>query len=225
MSETIHIAAPGGPIDILGHETDSSLLIDKVPYQFNFLREIGTTLRYQIARSINEPDLIQDREFSKAMKYGLLPEDTMSNTFKYTLSLLAPGDYKLELTVVDPEIELLELQQYHGPYCQTDTYGGMVEIIATQSDFNELVIHEYEELIDKGNEPIMILLTGDTIEDNYILDGHHKFVASGRLKKSLKALQITKLNPSKIQKDFGLKLISQFGPVKTEYIRKYTETQ
>ena len=223
MKERIHISPPGGPIDILGQKTDSSLLIDEVPYQFTFLREIGSTWRYQIAKSINELDLLEDRSFSNKMKYGFVEDGSLSDSFKYILDLLAPGEYELELTTIDHEIELLEIWDDNGSYNQTDTYGGMVEIIATQSYFDEQVINEYEGLINEGNAPVMVLFTADTIDDNYLIDGHHKFVAWSRLKKDARALQITRIKPAKIKKNLGLQLMDQCGQINKEYLKRYSE--
>lgn len=221
MTETVNITPPGGPIDILGQHTDSALLINKVPYQFNFLREVGSTLRYQIARSIDEYDLLTDKSFSDVLKYGSIQADGLSGTFEYILNLLAAGEYKLALTTIDHETELLEISESKGIHNQAEEYGGIVEVIATQSYLDEQVVQEYQNLIAKGNEPIVVMLTANTIEDNYILDGHHKFVAYKRVKQNARALQITKLNPVKIDNDMGLQLMDQCGQIRPEFVERF----
>jgi hypothetical protein len=68
MKETIQIENPSGPLRLEGDKYDSVLYLDNVPVQFTWLREIGSTWRYQIGKNITESELIQDRSFANFVR-------------------------------------------------------------------------------------------------------------------------------------------------------------
>jgi len=191
--------------------------------QFTFLREIGSTWRYQIARGIKNSDIIGEQSFSNFVKYGFLTPELLSNQFEYILNCLTDGKYQIELTEIDSDIGIVEIDESVDGYYYSDTYGGMIEIIETQSEFDEKIVDEYQELIKKGNEPILILLKSKDSENIFIIDGHHKFAAYGRLKKNAKCLMITKLDCELIDKEEGISLIEKTKSRNIEYKNRFLE--
>jgi len=182
MKEIVNIEKGKGTLEIKGGKYDSALFLNGDLIQFTFLREIGSTWRYQIAKGIKESELISEQKFSNFVKYGFLTSEALSSQFEFILSCLTVGEYEIELTEIDSDTGVVEIHENVDGYYNSDTYGGMTEIIETQSEFNENVVDEYIELIKKGNEPILILLKVKGSENTFIIDGHHKFTAYGRLK-------------------------------------------
>ena len=221
MKEHVNIENGNGTLEIKGEKYDSALLLNGDLIQFTFLREIGSTWRYQIAKGIKESDLISEQKFSNFVKYGFLTSEALSSQFEFILSCLTDGKYEIELTEIHSDTGVVEIHENIDDYYNSDVYGGMTEIIETQSEFNENVVDEYIELIKKGNEPILILLKVKGSENTFIIDGHHKFTAYGRLKKNAKCLIITKLNSKKINKEEGIEFIRKVKPENSEYKKQF----
>lgn len=191
--------------------------------QFTFLREIGSTWRYQIAKGIKNSDIIGELSFSNFVKYGFLTSEPLSKQFDYILNCLTDGKYQVELTEIDSDIGIVEIDESDDGYYYSDTYGGMIEIIETQSEFEGKIVDEYLEIIEKGNEPITILLKSKDSENTFLIDGHHKFSAYGRLKKNAKCLLITKLDCETIDKEEGISLIEKTNIRNNEYKHRFLE--
>ena len=155
MIEEISIERSGGPIELLGGKHESALLLNGELIQFTFLREVGSTWRYQIAKNLAENDIIEDVRFQNFVKYGFLQSDSLESQFSYITNKLATGHYRLEIKHIDTGIELIEpcLNPLNfiskSNYFQFDTYGGIVEVIGTQQHIEESIIEEYIELIKK----------------------------------------------------------------------------
>ncbi len=207
-SETINIEAGNGPLEIIGDKYDSALLLNGELIQFTYLREIGSTWRYQVAKGITENALIAESKFRNFVKNGYLSNDSLIRQFSYILKLLARGQYQIEIIELEKEIGSIEISRETDGYYCFDTYGGMVEVLETQSEFNEEIVKEYMDLIEEGQEPIIILLKTQNSENTFLIDGHHKFAAYGRSKRSAKCLQITKLQSHRIEKDQGLEFLA-----------------
>ena len=221
MKEIVNIENGNGTLEIKGGKYDSALFLNGDLIQFIFLREIGSTWRYQIAKGVKESDLISEQNFSNFVKYGFLTSKSLLSQFNFILSCLIVGKYELELTEIDSDTGMVEINENVDGYYSFDTYGGMTEIIETQSEFDEKVVDEYMELIKKGNEPILILLKVKDSENTFIIDGHHKFSAYGRLKKNAKCLMITKLDSKKINKEEGIEFIEKVKPENSEYKKQF----
>ena len=222
MEETVDISSDG-PITLMGDKYDAALYLKGVPIQFTWIREIGSTWRYQIAKSISEQDVIQDRSFSNFVKYGFLSSTPLSQQFEYIINKLGQGQYSLRIDYLLDELYSVEFTEAADDYIHYDTYAGIEDIIDTQAYFSEEVVAEYENLIKKGTEPIMIVLTLKRSENKFILDGHHKFAAYSRLKKNPKALIITKLDVQPISKEAGIELMRRCKSNNQEYKNRFLQ--
>lgn len=222
MEEQI-IKLSDGPITLIGDKYDTALSLNGIPIQFTWIREIGSTWRYQIAKSISENDVIQDRSFSNFVRYGYLSNAPLSQQFAYIISKLGRGEYTLKIDYLLNELYAVEFTNDGNEYVHYDTYAGIEDIIETQATQSEEVIAEYENLIKKGVEPIMIVLTSKDSENKFILDGHHKFSAYSRLKKNPKALIITSLSKQSISKGAGLELMNKCGSDNREYRNRFLQ--
>ena len=223
MKEIVNIDNGNGVLEIKGGKYDSALFLNGELIQFTFLREIGSTWRYQIAKGIKNSDIIREKSFSNFVKYGFLTSEPLSNQFDYILNCLTDGKYQIELTEIDSDIGIVEIDENVDGYYSSDTYEGMIEIIETQYEFEEKIVEEYLELVEKGNKPITILLKSKDSENTFIVDGHHKFAAYGRLKKNAKCLIITKLDCETINKEEGISLIENTNIRNTEYKKRFLE--
>ena len=153
MKEIVNIDKGNGILEIKGGKYDSALFLNGELIQFTFLREIGSTWRYQIAKGIKNSDIIREQSFSNFVKYGFLTSEPLSNQFDYILNCLTDGKYQIELTEIDSDIGIVEIDENVDGYYSSDTYGGIIEIIETQSEFEEKIVEEYLELVEKGNKP------------------------------------------------------------------------
>lgn len=201
MKETIHIENPEGLLRLKGDENDSILYLNKIPIQFTWIREIGSTWRYQISKSIEESDLIKDYKFRQFVRFGYLTSCSISQQFDYLIKLLYSSEYELTIDYLSKDIGLIEGTAESDGYYSFDTYGGLDDIIETQSAYDENTINEYIESIGKGIEPIMVVLTSTDSKNKFILDGHHKFIAYSRMQKNPRALIIKQLNTELIEKE------------------------
>lgn len=229
MIEEISVERSGGSIELLGGKYESALLLNGELIQFTFLREIGSTWRYQIAKNLSENDIVEDIRFRNFIKYGFLQSGSLESQFSYVIDKLAIGKYRLEITYIDTGIDLLEpcLTSLNSipksNYFHFDTYGGLVEVIGTQQHVEESIIEEYTELIKKNIEPIAIIISTADAYNTFLLDGHHKFLAYSRLKRPVRVLRITKLDPLAINKNTGLEFLKISGSRNTEYRNRFLD--
>ncbi|AKQ45846.1 hypothetical protein TH63_09640 [Rufibacter radiotolerans] len=222
MEEQIDITSEG-PITLLGDKYDSVLYLNGIPIQFTWIREIGSTWRYQIAKSIDEADIIEDRSFANFVKFGYLTDEPLSKQFHYIISKLNKGKYSLKIDYLSSELELVELNEDSSNYVYFDTYAGIEDIIATQAVFEKEVANEYETIIKKGAEPILVVLTSLGSVNKFIMDGHHKFLAYSKLDKPIRTLLITKLDKETVTREIGLKVIKYSGSKNQEYRTRFLQ--
>lgn len=220
MKPERYISSTNGPLEIKGDERDTAILLNGELMQFTYLREIGSTWRYQVARGIQEADLIAENRFRNFVKYGFLNHDALSIQFSDLLQLLAQGEYQIELTYTDKDIYSVEIDEEAQGYYSFDTYGGLVDVIETQSACEEAIVNSYIELIKTKHEPIVILLKTSKSHDTFLIDGHHKWYAYGRLKQKVKCLLITRLDSPEIDTKEALEYL-KLGKCNTEYRNWY----
>ena len=205
------------------------MLLNNELIQFTFLREIGSTWRYQIAKNLAENDIVEDIRFQNFVKYGFLQADSLKRQFSHIVDKLAIGRYRLEVKYIEAGIELLELCLSapnfipNSSYYHFDTYGGLVEVIGTQSIIDESIIEEYTELLTKNVEPIAVVISTEDTYNTFLLDGHHKFLAYSRLKRPVRVLSIIKLDPLAIDRSAGLKFLATSGSRNAEYKNRFLD--
>jgi hypothetical protein len=221
MTEKVNIENPNGVIRLKSDKFDSILYLNGIPIQFTWIREIGSTWRYQIAKSIEESDLILDNKFRQFVKYGYLSSDSLIRQFDYIIKTLSSGEYELKIDDLSYDLELVENVNETNEYFTYDSYGGLDDIIETQSGYNEVIINEYINIIRNGAEPIMVVLTTKNSDNRFIIDGHHKFIAYSRLKKNPRALIITKLNSDLIDKEEALNVFKVSNCKNRDYKNRY----
>jgi hypothetical protein len=226
-TEIISITDDQGVLDIRGGKYDSVLLLNGALIQFTYLREIVSTWRYQIAKGLTGEWILSNKEYQSLVRAGALSNKPLSIQFQYLIQFLCRGRYRLELSHLEPHIAVHELSfETHGlppdfeGYFDHDTYGGMKEVIETQAIFKEEIVIQYEQLITKGLEPIVILLQANGSENSFLIDGHHKITAYRRLGVPVKCLQVTKLDATKIRKSEGVDFIRMFS-ANAEFEKRY----
>lgn len=223
MSESIYVDSPAGVLTLQGNETDSMLSLKGTPIQLAWLREIGTTWRYTVAKSMGESDLVEDHKFRQFVKYGYLGPEPLSQQFQYLLSLLHSGLYELSMASLPKDMELIELKASKGVCGFFNGYGGIEDVIATQDRFDQKTLDDYTKAIQGGLQPILVVLTSHASKNQFILDGHHKYLAYCRLKKHPRALVIKLLNPTPIPKQDALKILDAGHPKGGEYNDAYAK--
>lgn len=221
MKEIIHLENPEGVLKLKGNDNDSILYLNNIPIQFTFLREIGSTWRYQIAKSIKESDLIEDNSFRQFVRFGYLTSSLLSEQFAYITKILFSGRYELILDYLSYNLELVEHLADSEDYYFFDAYGGLDEVIETQSTYDEDIINEYMVSIQKGVEPIMVVITSNKFKNKFILDGHHKFIAYCRVKRNPRALIIRQLNTDTIEKDEAENIFQLSKCKNLDYKKRY----
>lgn len=220
MKPERHISSTNGPLEIKGDERDTALLLNGELMQFTYLREIGSTERYQVARGIQEADLIAENRFRNFVKYGFLNHDALSIQFSDLLQLLAQGQYQLEITLLDKDIPSFDTEPEVEDYYCFNSYGGLVDIIETQAGFDKGIVQSYRELIKTGHQPLVVLLKTSRSHDTFVIDGHHKLRAYRSLKRDIKCLLITRLNSPEIDTKEALEYL-KLGKCNTEYRNWY----
>lgn len=206
-----------------GNETDSMLSLKGAPIQMAWLREIGTTWRYAVAKTIGESDLVDDHKFRQFVKYGYLGPEPLSQQFQCILKFLHSGTYELSMASLPKDMDLVELKASKGGYGFFNGYGGIEDVIATQERFDQKTLDDYMKAIQGGLQPILVVLTSHSTKNKFILDGHHKYLAYCRLKKHPRALVIKLLNPTPIPKQDALKILDGGHPKGPEYTAAYSK--
>ncbi|MCC9168552.1 hypothetical protein [Pontibacter harenae] len=223
MKEEVIIGSTDGPIQLIGGPSEDALFLEGVPVQFTWLRETGTTMRYQIAKSIYESDVVQDRHFADFVKQGSLSQDSLAHQFLYILQKLRKWRYQLEVSYLQHDsYELVKAVAKDGYYHQNG-YGGLTALIQTQAYTKDAAVEKYSKLIRNGAEPIVIMLKAKDSANAFILDGHHKLLAYAKEQKAAKAFVITKLETEEISEAKAQELLRISGVDDSDYQKAFFE--
>lgn len=223
MKEKINIVENNGSLKLIGGKNDSALYLNNEIIQFTYLREIGSTWRYQVAKGIQKNDIIKENSFSNFVKHGYITSDSLSKQFSYILSILANGVYELEIIDLNNKIDVVEIDRTKNGYYENDEYGGIVGIIETQNCFDNTIVDNYVDIIKNGSKPIAILLKIKDSNNTFIIDGHHKIVAYNKLNQKAKCLLITKINSEEIDIKKGLEILDKCKIKNNEFRKRFLE--
>jgi hypothetical protein len=206
--ETITIHKKG-IIEIIGNEDDSVLFLNSVPINFTWLRETGSTERFQIAMNPSESDFILDEQFRNFLKTGKPSSASLQSQFAYILNFLSYGVYSLELKTLEHMPQLAEMT--YSRFGFNRGYGGVYSLIETQKSRSSELINEYLGLISSGSRPVIILIRAGKTDfvNTFILDGHHKFDAYYKLNINPVCLIISRIDNSGYSIEQGKRLIEQ----------------
>ena len=223
MAEEFYLNNPHPAVELQGQGEDLLLLFRGRLAQFTYLREVGTTWRFQLAHNLSELDVVRDGRFRAFVRAGRLSTDSLRNQFDYLLSRLGPGLYRIETGYLEPTTDYY-LPMMDRPDCYpAEAYN--LCLLATQAYLNPALVAEYEQLIRAGESPIVVVLTAPDSFTQFILDGHHKFQAYVRRQTHARAVVITKLNAKPIGTPRGLELLAQCPATPAHYRRWYLDTR
>ena len=212
MTESINIYNGNGKIKIKGNATEAHLFINQKPQIGTFLTEIGTTWRYLIGTEITCGLLQENYEYEDLVCNGKVDANlSLHEQFNFILKLLSNGNYQLDFCKFPFNVNFLPANSLKNSRPYYDTYGGLVDIIETQTFIDRNIIEKYKSKIINGQEPIPILLTIQNSTSVFILDGHHKINAYRELKKNPKALIISKIGNKDFDLNEGVTIMKSMG--------------
>jgi hypothetical protein len=218
MEEYINIYEGKGVLHLKGSASDSILYIKKQPVLMTFLGSVGTTWRYFAGKDITFDWLQANYLYDTLVKTGNIDTHTpLSVQFAHITQLLTNGNYKLKLTVLPAEANI-----WHFSDTEDDGYGGLFDVIATQSHFDQKTIDKYALQIQKGAKPIVILYTTQKSPHIFVIDGHHKLLAYQKVKAMPFVLVMVKLDAKEITEDEGIATLEAFGVSNKNYFAQYT---
>jgi hypothetical protein len=216
MEEYINIYEGKGVLQIKGSASDSILYIKKQPVIMTFLGSVGTTWRYFAGKDITFDWLQANYLYDNLVKTGNIDAHTpLSVQFVHITQLLTNGEYKLKLTALPAGVDI---QYFNHP--QDDGYG--VDMIATQTHFDQKTIDKYALEIQKGVKPIVILYKVQNTPHVFLIDGHHKLWAYQKVKAMPLALVMVKLDAKEITEEEGIATLEALGVTNKKYFDQYT---
>ncbi|MEL6437914.1 MAG: hypothetical protein AAFQ80_01475 [Cyanobacteria bacterium J06621_8] len=223
ITEVFELKDGSGTIKIIGDKTDSAIFLNGEMIHFTYLREYDTIQRYQIAQNIDLLAKPIDSKLQDLLKNGNLSGDPLSIQFKEILKFLENGKYYLILGCLHNEIDSVKMSEQDEGFQEIESYGGIVEVIETQSFKDQKLIAKYKKNIINGMNPIVILLMTNNSDNIFILDGHHKYEAYVELKKKPKCLIINRIESEKIDQNTGKLFLQRCNKEYWKYYNRYIE--
>ena len=149
-------------------------------------------------------------------KHGAKTELQFNDIINYYSKFLKTGEYQFGLYDLHEHYEMIMLPEEEG-YQSFDYYGGFPDIIPTQKTFNDKTVESYKELIQNNATPTMVIFHVIESAILFILDGHHKFLAYGQLRKKPRAIVITNLKTTTMTSEQAIKLAEKMNCEKENY--------
>lgn len=215
MKKEIKVNNNTGVLDIKGSFSEAILTLNEKPIQFTWFAEVGTTWRYHLAKGLIKSPFLRKTHIETILSDGILNEEQVNAIIRYYKSFLKTGYYSFGTYQLDRHIELIPA--ISSDYIESDTYGGIVSIIGTQTNMNSKTVASYKEQILKGKRPCLILFRNKDSHHQFILDGHHKFLAYRATKVPPHALIITKLSPKALSTEDALKTFKKMKATNADY--------
>jgi hypothetical protein len=179
-----------GPLDVRGDDFDTALFVAGKSAAY-FWSDFNGSIGQNLVRSTatNPPEAVQ--RFRDSVAGRTLVAGSIVDSFPELLSILAAGEYKLELEEMSPDIYVVDFGAD-----MTNFYPGFGALIATQPRnlLREEVIRYYDLRIADGGRPLVVTLTGGTSWADFVIDGHHKLQAYLRSGVPIRRLAIIRLN-------------------------------
>ncbi len=225
MKKRVNIQHDEGVLILQGNFKETVLYANQLPIQYTWFAEIGSTWRYHIARSLPPHTIKENKENQELVKRGIKSTGDFYEIVNYYKQFLGRGEY---------EFGYYKLHKYHAwinipkgkTYQSFDYYGGCPDIIPTQNNINEELVNMYAEQIRNGLKPVLVVLHNEGSHIEFILDGHHKFLAYNKLKMEPYAVIITKLGETNINVAEALELLHRMNcsnPAFIEIIKEQKE--
>lgn len=217
MRKQVFVTDTPGVIDIRGDFLEAALYLNQQPIHYCWYAEVGTTWRYHIAKGINKDAIRMHWRLSEILRNGISNSGEFEEAVAYFSPFLKYGEYEFGLYCL-PKIGYLEPFSENPGVVNTDFYGGLANVIATQSHIDENTVQVYVESIQKGTRPTVVVLHAEQSYHKFILDGHHKFIAYSRAKIEPHVLFITKRKCKTLTLEESLKLAESMGCRNEEYL-------
>lgn len=216
MKKKVCITNDSGILEIRGNNQESALFVNETPIQYTWFAEIGSTWRYHIAHGIHERTWGESLYISEILKHGAKTELQFNDIINYYSKFLKTGEYQFGLYDLHEHYEMIMLPEEE-EYQSFDYYGGFPDIIPTQKTFNDKTVESYKELIQNNATPTMVIFHVIESAILFILDGHHKFLAYGQLRKKPRAIVITNLKTTTMTSEQAIKLAEKMNCEKENY--------
>lgn len=217
MRKKVFVTDTPGVIDIRGDFLEAALYLDQQPVNYAWYAEVGTTWRYHIAKGINKDAIRMHWRLSEILRNGISNSNEFEEAVIYFSQFLKYGEYEFGLYRL-PHAHLMELLSNGPDFMISDSYGGIPGYLATQSHVDELTIQAYTLAIRKGKRPTAILLHAEHSYHQFILDGHHKFIAYSRAGIPVHAILITKYNSKRFTLEESLSLARSMNCSNKKYL-------
>lgn len=192
MKRIIETYGKNGVLEIVGNPQETILYLRDKPIQYSWYAEIGSTWRFHIAQGLNNQAVNLNNRIEDLLKRGIKNEVDFLGVAEYFNRFFKYGKYEYGYYEMFKDISLIGIPKDEN-YESFDSYGGCLEISATQNSINEELVAEYKEQILRGKRPVIILLHVENSWMFYILDGHHKFCGYRKANIKPHAIIITKL--------------------------------
>ena len=215
MKKEIKVNNNTGVLDIKGSFSEALLTLNEKPIQFTWFAEVGTTWRYHLAKGLIKSPFLRKAHIETILSDGILNEEQVNAVIRYYKSFLKTGYYSFGTYQLNRHTGFLPTTS--SAYTASDTYGGIVGIIGTQININTATVDSYKEQILKGKRPCLILFRNEHSHNQFVLDGHHKFLAYKGTKIKPHALIITKLNPKALSKEDALQALKKMKSTNVAY--------
>jgi hypothetical protein len=217
MRKKVFVTDTPGVIDIRGDFLEAALYLNQQPINYAWYAEVGTTWRYHIAKGINKDAIRMHWRLSEILRNGISNSNEFEEAVIYFSQFLKYGEYEFGLYRL-PHAHLMELLSKGPDFINSDCYGGIPGYLATQSHVDELTIQAYTLAIRKGMRPTAILLHAEQSYHQFILDGHHKFIAYSRAGIPVHAILITKYNSKRFTLEESLSLARSMNCSNKKYL-------
>lgn len=222
MKEELFLYDGKGVIQLKGGPSETFLYIKKKPRIACFLAILNTVWRYHMGREIDENLIMENYQYENLVSSGEVNlNDKLSDQFIHIVQLLTNGNYELSLCEFPWSLDVVSAMAKAVENAYYDAYGGMAEIIATQTYLDQNVVDDYKDKIKNGQRPIVILLKNKDSWVIFIIDGHHKLQAYKELKINPKALIISKLDNNEIGQDKAIETMKELGMNNAAWIEIY----
>ncbi|WP_018343455.1 hypothetical protein [Cytophaga aurantiaca] len=222
MKKKINIQNDDGVIELRGSFQDAALYLNKEPIQYTWFAEIGSTWRFHIAKGLPPGTIKENLENQERVKKGILTEEDFYAIVDYYKQFLARGEYEFGYYKLHKHHDWINIPK-NDEFKHFDYYGGCPDLIPTQNNIKESWVEFYIEQIKEGTKPAIIILQNEESCLNFILDGHHKFLAYRKANAEPHALIITKLNKSNLSVTEALDLAKKMNCNNEKYINSIKE--
>ena len=218
MKRKFQVGPGQGPIDIIGDAQQSILLLHNQPIQFSWFAEIGTTWRYHIATALSSDAIIANEKVDKLLGRGIKFHHEFDRVVKHYETLFSEGSYICGFYEIPADIGIIDFpNEAEKDFVCFDYYGDLIDISPTQVAYDENRVKFYQSQINDHFKPAAVLLHIYGSPMLYILDGHHKLYAYGRLRKSAPAIIFSKKDTSNLSSAKAIELAKLMGCYNESY--------